>query len=61
MGDTMNSESVFDSMVRVMVRGYDKVPESVVNDPSGIRYRDNKPVNQKKVAKKQHEDIDEIL
>ena len=57
----MNSESVFDSMVRVMVRGYDKVPESVVNDSSGIRYRDNKPMNQKKGAKKQHEENDENL
>lgn len=55
------SETVFNNMVRTIVTGRDKVPESVVNDSSGIRYRDNKPVNKKKVVEKQHDDYDDIL
>ena len=56
------SSRVFEMMVRTIITGSDKVPESVVNDSSGIRYRDNKPVNRKKaVVAKQHEDFDDIL
>lgn len=55
------SETVFSNMVRTITTGRDKVPESVVNDSSGIRYRDNKPVNKKKVAEKQQQDYDDIL
>lgn len=55
------SEMVFNNMVRTIVTGRDKVPESIVNDSSGIRYRDNKPVNKKKVVEKQQDEYDDIL
>lgn len=55
------SEMVFNNMVLTIVTGRDKVPESIVNDSSGIRYRDNKPVNKKKVVEKQQDDYDDIL